>query len=58
MDDSFAAMAVAVESYRRRKHIIKTNDQLPLVLGLLDEDDAIMSREHVCSSHVSCSSIV
>ena len=34
-------------------------DRLPLVLGLLDEKDAIVSREHICSlCNVSDSSYV
>ena len=44
MDDSLAAVTAAAV-YRRRKQRIKNNNQLALVLGLLDEEDAI-SSEH------------
>ena len=49
MDDCVAAMTIAVAAYRRRKRRIKNIDRLALVLGLLDEEDAIVSREHFCS---------
>ena len=43
MDDYVAAVAVAVAAYRRRKQRIKNINQLALVLGLLDEGDAMVS---------------
>ena len=46
MDDCVPAVVAAVEAYRHRKHRIKNIEQLPLVLGLLQEENAIMSREH------------
>ena len=49
MDDCVAATTVAVEAYRRRKQRIKNISQLALVLGLLDEEVAIVPREHVCN---------
>ena len=49
MDDYVAAVTVAVAAYRRRKERIKNINQLLLVLGLLDEEDAIVSRERICS---------
>ena len=49
MDDYVAAVTVAVAAYRRRKQTIKNINQLTLVLGLLDEEDAIVSREHIYS---------
>ena len=45
MDDYVAAVTVAVAAYRRRKQIIKNTNQSALVLGLLDEEDAIVSRD-------------
>ena len=45
MDDYVSAVTVAVAAYRRRKQRIKNINQLALVLGLLDEEDAIVSRE-------------
>ena len=42
MDDRAAAVAAAVEAYRHRKH---QEHQLALV----QEEDAIVSREHICS---------
>ena len=49
MDDRVAAVTVAVASYRRRKRRIKDINQLAaLVLGMLDEEGAIVSREHIC----------
>ena len=47
-DDCVAAVTVAVAAYRRRKQIIKNTNQLALVLGLLDEEDAVVSRENIC----------
>ena len=35
--------------YRRRKQRIKNNSQFTLVLGLLDEEHAVVSREDICS---------
>ena len=49
MDEYVAAVTVAVAAYGRRKHRIKNINQLALVLGLLEEKDAIVSREHICS---------
>ena len=49
MDDYVAAVTVAVAAYRRRKQGTKTINKLALVLGLLDEKDAVVSREHICS---------
>ena len=49
MDDYVAAVTVAVAAYRRRKQRIKNINKLALVLGLLDEEDAVVSREHICS---------
>ena len=49
MGDCVAAVTVAVAAYRRRKQRIKNINQLALVLRLLDEEDAIVSREHICS---------
>ena len=49
MGDYVAAVTVAVAAYRRRKQRIKNVNKLALVLGLLDEKDAIVSREHICS---------
>ena len=39
---------MTVAAYRRRKKRIKNINQLALVLGLFDEEDVIVSREHVC----------
>ena len=47
-DDCIAAVTVAVAAYRRRKQRIKNINQLALVLGLLDEKDAVVSRENIC----------
>ena len=47
-DDCVAAVTVAVAAYRRRKQGIKNINQLALVLGLLDEEDAVVSREDIC----------
>ena len=49
MNDYVAAVTVTVAAYRHRKQRIKNINQFALVLGLLDEEDAIVSREHVCS---------
>ena len=49
MDDCVAAMTAAVAAYRRRKQRIKNNNQLVLVLVLVDEEDAIVFREHIGS---------
>ena len=49
MNDYVAAVTVTVAAYRRRKQEIKHINQFALVLGLLDEEDAIVSREHICS---------
>ena len=49
MDYCDAAVTVAVAAYRRRKQRIKNINQLAPVLGLFDEEDAIVSREHICS---------
>ena len=49
MDDSVAAVTAAVAAHRRHKQRIKNINQLALVLGLLDVEDAIVSREHICS---------
>ena len=48
MDDCVAAVAVAVAAYRRCKPRIKNIDQLALVLGLLDDEGVIVSRERTC----------
>ena len=48
-DDYVGAVTVEVAAYRCRKHRIKNINRLALVLGLLDEDDAVVSREHICS---------
>ena len=34
--------------FRRCKQRIKNINQLALVLGLLDEEDAVVSRENIC----------
>ena len=47
-DDCVVAVTVAVAAYRRRKQRIKNTNQLALVLGLLDEEDAVVSRENIC----------
>ena len=49
MDDSAAAGAVVVVARRRRTQRIKNIAQLALILGLLDEEGAVVSREHICS---------
>ena len=48
LDDCVAAVTAAAAAYRRRKQRIKHTNQLALVLGLLDEEDAVVSRENVC----------
>ena len=50
MDDCVAAVTTAVAAYRRRKQRMKNINLLTLVRGLLDEEDAIVSRKHICSS--------
>ena len=35
------------KAYRRRKQIIKNTNQLAFVLVLLDEEDAVVSRENI-----------
>ena len=47
-DDCVAAVTVAMAPYRRRKQRIKNTNQLALVLGLLEEEDAVVSRENIC----------
>ena len=49
MDDYVAAVTVTMAAYRRRKQRIKNINQLALLLELLDEEDAIVSQEHICS---------
>ena len=46
-DDCVAAVTVVVAVYRRRRQRIKNTNQLALVLGLLDEEDAVVSRENI-----------
>ena len=53
-DDCVAAVTVAVAAYRRRKQRIKNTNQLALVLGLLDEEDAVVSRENICVAFEAC----
>ena len=48
MDDCIAAVAVSVTEYPHRKLRIKNINQLAFVLGLLDEEYAIVSREQIC----------
>ena len=48
MDDYVAAVTVAVAAYRRRKQRIENINQLALVLGLLDEEYVVVSREQIC----------
>ena len=49
MDDCIAAVAASVAPYGHRKLRIKSINQLALVLGLLlDEEDALVSREQIC----------
>ena len=45
MNDCVVTVAAAVAAYRRRKKRIEKADQLVLVLGLLDEEDAILSQD-------------
>ena len=47
-DDCVAAVTVAMAACRRRKQRIKNTNQSALVLGLLDEEDAVVSRENIC----------
>ena len=49
MDDCVASVTAAVAVYRRHNQKIKNTNHLALVLGLLDEEDAIVSRDHTCS---------
>ena len=49
MDDCVVAVTAAVAAYLRGKQRIKNVNQLELVLGFLDVDDAILSQEHICS---------
>ena len=49
MDDCVASVTAAVAVYRRHNQKIKNTNHLALVLGLLDEEDAIVSREQICS---------
>ena len=48
MDYCVAAVAVSIAECPHRKLRIKNINQLALVLGLLDEEDAIVSREQIC----------
>ena len=51
MYDCVAVVAAAVAVYRCREKGIKHIDQLPLVLGLLDEGDAICPEStHIASA--------
>ena len=45
-DDCVAVVTVA--AYRRRKQRIKNTNQLALVPGLLDEEDAVVSQQNIC----------
>ena len=47
-DDCVAAVTVAVAAYRRRKQRIINTNRLALVLGLLNEEDAVVSRKNIC----------
>ena len=49
MNDYVAAVTVTVAAYRRRKRRMKNINQFALVLGLPNEEDAIVSREHITS---------
>ena len=49
IDDYVAAVTIAVAAHRCRKQRITSINQLALVLGLVDEEDAIVFREHICS---------
>ena len=44
MDDCVASVTAAVAAYLRRKNF----NQLALVLKLLGEEDAVVSRENIC----------
>ena len=48
MGDCVAAVTASGAEYPHRKLRIKSIDQLALVIGLLDEEDAIVSREQIC----------
>ena len=54
-----AAVTAAVAAYRWRKYIIKNTNQFALAVLLLDEEDAVVSREHICSlcDVVSCTAL-
>ena len=47
-------MTAAVAACRRRKQRIKNINQLALVLGLPDEEDAMVSREHISVAFATC----
>ena len=48
-------MTVAVAAYRRRKQRIKNTNQLALVLGLLDEEYAVVSpRKYLYVAFEAC----
>ena len=47
LPDDCVAAVVALAACRRRKQRIKHTKQLALVLGLLDEEDAVVSRENI-----------
>ena len=50
MDDSVAAMTATVAAYRRRKQRMKNTYQLAFfILGLLDEEDAIIASRGRCN---------
>ena len=49
MGDCDAAVTVAMAACRRCKQRIKNINQLALVLGLLAEEDTIVSREQISS---------
>ena len=49
MDDCVTAVAASVAAYQHRNMRIKNINQLALVLGLLDEEDATVSREQIWS---------
>ena len=48
MDDCIRAVPAAVAAYRCRKQGIKNFDKLALVVRLLDDEDVIVSRTHIC----------
>ena len=47
MDDYVAAVTAAVAAYRRLNQRIKNINQLALIIGLLDVEDVVLSREHI-----------